>query len=120
MDALVLINGAPYGTATPAEAYRTAIGLGGMGVDTAVVLVEDGVWVAVKGHNPKVIDMQDLSQAFGALNQFDVKLYVLKEALEERGISENELIKNDGIITMEDLKKMIKEAKCVLTFLAGG
>ena len=120
MKVLVIVDGAPYGTATPAEAFRTMVGLGGMDVDTSAVLVGDGVFVALRGQNPKEIDMQDLGKGYETVGEFGVRLYVLKESLEERGIAEEDLIKNDGIVDMEGLRKLIDSAHCVMTFVSGG
>ncbi len=120
MKLLVLVNGAPYGTATPAEAYRTISGLGGMGIDTTCVLVEDGVFVALKNQNPSSISMQDISRAYTNLKEFDVKVYISKEALIERNIKETELIENNGVISNAELKELINGTHCIISFVSGG
>ncbi len=120
MKVLILVNGAPYGTATPAEAFRTISGLAGMDVDTTCVLVEDGVYVALKDQNPETIDMQNLAKAYEMLKDFNARVYILKESMEERGIKEDELIQHDGIIDRAKLRELILERHCIISFVSGG
>lgn len=118
--ALIIVDTAPYGTATCAEAFRTITGLAGMDIETATVLVGDGVFVAKKGQNPSVIGMKSLEEAYSMLSDFGVKLYIVKESLEERNFNEEDLIPVDKIITMDEFRKLIEESQCVITFHAGG
>ncbi len=117
---IVLVNAAPYGTATPAEAYRTIQGLAGMGVQTTCVLLGDGVFVLMKDQRPESIDMQNLSEAYKALSEFDVKIYVCRDSMEERGVKESDIEGADGILSCDEINKLIDEHHCVLTFTSGG
>lgn len=117
---IVLVNAAPYGTATPAEAYRTIQGLAGMGIETTCVLLGDGVFILLKDQNPTLIDMQDLSEAYKALSEFDVKIYVCKESMVERGLKEDDIDGANGVLSCDEINKIIDEHHCVLTFTSGG
>ncbi len=117
---IILVNAAPYGTATPAEAYRTIQGLAGMGIETTCVLLGDGVFILLKDQKPEAIDMQNLSEAYKALSEFDVKIYVCKNSMEERGVKEDDIDGAHGILSCDDINKLIDKHHCVLTFTSGG
>jgi tRNA 2-thiouridine synthesizing protein C len=116
---LVILNAAPYGTATAAEAYRVLQGLGGLGVETSCLLMGDGVYIALREQKPENIDMQSLERAYRSLSEFGVKVYAFKDSLSERGIDEEELIETDGILDQEMARKLIDDHHCVITFTSG-
>ncbi len=117
---MVLINAAPYGTATPAEAYRTVQGLAGMGIETSCVLIGDGVFILKKGQEPREIDMQKLSDAYKALSEFDVKIYVCSDSLKERGLTLEDLEGPFELVGCEEMNALLDKHDCVLTFTSGG
>jgi len=111
----VLVKSCTYGMASPGEAYRAIIGLAGMDVDTSAVLVDDGVFAAIKGQDPSVIEMQSLELAYKSIGEFGAKLYIHKESMEKRGIKKDEIIEANMLDT-DALRKMINEADAVITF----
>jgi sulfur relay protein TusC/DsrF len=113
---LVLIRNCPYGTVINGEAFRTCIGLAACEMQVEAVLMDDGVYAAIKSHKPEKIGMPSLEQAYrGIESQFDVPLYVHTESLQERGIKEEEIINSHSIST-DGIKEKIQEARSVLTF----
>lgn len=117
---IVLVNAAPYGTATPAEAYRTIQGLAGMGIETSCVLMGDGVFILKKEQNPEEIDMQKLSEAYKGLSEFDVKIYVCADSLRERGLKEEDLEGVFKVVGCDEINNLLDTHHCVLTFTSGG
>ncbi|MDD3626372.1 MAG: DsrE family protein [bacterium] len=113
--ALFLVRTAPYGTASSGEAYRAIIGLGGMGIDTYVILICDGVFNAVKGQSPEKLDMHPIEKAYMNLKDFDVKLYIHKESLDERSLSPEQVLDAE-IITTEKVNQLLNEIPCVISF----
>ncbi len=111
----ILIKSCSYGMASAGEAYRTIVGLAGMEVDTNVVLVDDGVFIAMKGQDPSEIEMQSLELAYTSIGEFGAKLYVHKESMEKRGVKEDEIIEANMLNT-DGLKKIINEMDAVITF----
>ena len=64
-----------------------------------MAFVGDGVFQLKKGQDTSESDMKNFSPAYKALGDYDVnKLYVEKESLEERGLSEEDLME----LTWED------------------
>ncbi len=113
---LVLIRSCPYGSVVNGEAFRTCIGLAACEMQVEAVLMDDGVYAALKNQKPNKIGMPSLEQAYkGIESQFDVPLYVHTESLYDRGIKEEEII-NCNKISADGIKEKIREAKSVLTF----
>jgi sulfur relay protein TusC/DsrF len=113
---VILIRGCPYGAVTNGEAFRTCIGLAACEMQVEAILMDDGVYAALKNQKPKKVGMPSLEQAYkGIESQFDVPLYVHAESLKERGIKETEII-NSHRISTDGIKEKIKEARSVLSF----
>lgn len=109
---VVLFRNAPYGTVFNAEGFRVSTGLTALDVETKAVFLDDAVYTLLKGQEPEEIHMGNLSKGVEPMIEFEVRVYVVKESLEERGINEEELIENDEIqfISKRELSKLIAEA----------
>lgn len=114
--ATVLIRAAPYGMASAGEGFRGIIGLGGLGVETHAVLMDDGVFVAKKGQNPSKIEMQKLEDAYKAVSDFGAKLYIHKESAEVRQVSQEETVEAEWIDTPK-LRELINSVDVVVSFV---
>ncbi len=116
MSVVILIRTAPFGMASAGEGFRAIIGVAGMGMETYGVLVDDGVYVAFKGQKGDILEMHSLDEAYEQLEEFDAELIIHKESMEERGLTEDMLIKGK-IVDTEELKKIINSAKFVVSFM---
>ncbi len=116
MSVVILIRTAPFGMASAGEGFRAIIGVAGMGMETYGVLVDDGVYVALKGQRGDILEMHNLDEAYEQLEEFDAELIIHKESMEERGLTEDMLIKGK-IVDTEELKKIINSAKFVVSFM---
>ena len=112
---VILLRTCPYGMATAGEAFRAAIGLAGLDHDVSMVFIDDGVMAGIKGQNPAVIEMQDVSQAYQELPEFGGKNYFVKECLERRNINPDDLPFGE-VIDMNRVKEMIDSADVVMSF----
>ena len=60
---------------------------------------------------------KNFSKTYGALEMYDVeKLYVEKESLEQRGLSEDDLMVDVKILTSDEMKKIITDSEVILNF----
>lgn len=108
---VVLFRKAPYGSAAVGEGLRWGTGVSGMGIDAKIVLIEDGVFAVLKGQDPSDLNMHPYDQAMvKAFSDEDAgaELFVVKESLEERGISPDDIVLGK-VITMADLAQMIED-----------
>lgn len=112
---LFLVRAAPYGMATGGEAFRAIVSAAGMDLKTSAVLVDDGVLIAKKGHQPDRIGMTNLEAPYAQLGQLGVKLYIHRESAQQRSLENLQLIEAQWISTIE-LKLLINNADAVISF----
>ena len=83
---------APYGTIYALESLEVVLIGAAFDQDVSLAFLDDGVFQLTKGQNTDTIGVKNFSPTFRALGDYDVtKLYVEKESLEERGLSEDDL-----------------------------
>jgi len=112
---VVLVSRPPYGTSLAAEAFRYAIGLASMDVNTTVVLLEDGVFCLRKDQEPDALGMKPLGPSFAGLGDFGVRLLVLQESLRERGLTAAELMGGEEI-SLAQLAAVLEATEAVVRF----
>ncbi len=80
------------------------------------IFMDDGVWQLKKGQTPSNIDAKDLSAAFAALPLYEVNdLYVEASAIEERGLSLDELVVPAQAIESAKIAELISLSDVVFT-----
>ena len=90
---LYLNRRAPYGTIYALESLEVVLIGAAFEQDVALAFVDDGVFQLIKGQNTDGIGVKNFSPTFRALGDYDVqKLFVERESLEERGLSEDDLM----------------------------
>ena len=90
---------APYGTIYAWESLEVVLIGAAFEQDVSVAFVDDGVFQLAKGQNTTELGIKNFSPTYAALGDYDVnKIYVEKESLEERGMSEDDLME----LTYED------------------
>jgi tRNA 2-thiouridine synthesizing protein C len=90
---------APYGTIYALESLEVVLIGAAFDQDVSLAFLDDGVFQLVKDQNTKEIGVKNFSPTFRALGDYDVtKLFVEKESLDERGLTEADLLE----VTYED------------------
>ena len=108
---------APHGTIYANEALEVVLIAASFEQDVALAFIDDGVYQLKKGQNTDGIATKNFSKTFGALDMYDVeKLYVEKESLESRGLSEEDLSVDVQILPASDLKKLFNESEVFFNF----
>jgi tRNA 2-thiouridine synthesizing protein C len=83
---------APYGTIYALESLEVVLIGAAFEQDVSLAFLDDGVFQLTKGQNTDGIGVKNFSPTFRALGDYEVtKLYVEKESLEERGLSQDDL-----------------------------
>ena len=60
---------------------------------------------------------KNFSKTFAALDGYDVeKLYVEKQSLDSRGLTQDDLSVDVKIISSDEIKKLISESEVILNF----
>ena len=83
---------APYGTIYALESLEVVLIGAAFEQDVSLAFLDDGVFQLTKGQKTDGIGIKNFSPTFRALGDYEVtKLFVEKESLEERGLTEDDL-----------------------------
>jgi tRNA 2-thiouridine synthesizing protein C len=108
---------APYGTIYALEALEVVLISAAFDQDVSLAFLDDGVYQLMKGQHTKGIDVKNFSPTYRALEGYDIeKLYVERESLEARGLSEDQLIVPVEVMSGEELASRMEEQDVVIGF----
>lgn len=108
---------APYGTIYALEALEVVLISAAFDQDVSLAFLDDGVYQIVKGQHTKAIDVKNFSPTYRALEGYDIeKLYVEKESLEKRGLTEADLLVDVQVMGSDEMAKMMAEQDIVISF----
>ena len=108
---------APYGTIYALESLEVVLISAAFDQDVSLVFMDDGIYQIVKGQHTKAIDVKNFSPTYRALEGYDIeKLYVSKESLEQRGLTEDDLLVDVQVVDAAGMAKLMAEQDVVLSF----
>ena len=108
---------APHGTVYALESLEVVLITAAFDQDVSLVFIDDGVWQLKKGQQTKGVEMKNFSPTYRALEGYDVeKLYVERESLAARGLSEDDLIVDVNVLSSAELGSLMAEQDVVLSF----
>ena len=107
----------PYGTVYALESLEVVLITAAFDQDVSLVFCDDGVFQIKKGQKTDAIGMKNFSPTYRALEGYDVeKLYVDKESMDERGLTQDDLLVDVEIISRAKLADLMDEQDVVLSF----
>jgi len=107
---------APYGTIYALEVLETVLISAAFDQDVTVVFTDDGVFQIKKDVDTTGINMKNFSKTYRALDGYDIeKLYVSKESMEARGLSEDDFICDVEIKTDAELADLMEDQDVVFS-----
>ncbi|MCG6975919.1 MAG: sulfurtransferase complex subunit TusC [Acidiferrobacterales bacterium] len=108
---------APYGTVYALEALEVVLIGAAFEQDVCMVFADDGLFQLKKGQNTEATGMKNFSPTYRALEMYDVeKLYVEKESMDARGMTEDDFIVDVEVKTSDELTSMMEDMDIVLNF----
>lgn len=108
---------APYGTIYALESLEVVLIGAAFDQDVSLAFVDDGVYQLTKNQSTDGVGMKNFSPTYRALEMYDVeKLYVEKESLEARGLSEDELIVPVEVLDSAQMRDLMESQDVVLSF----
>ena len=108
---------APYGTIYALEGLEVVLISAAFDQDVSLAFLDDGVFQLMKGQHTKAIDVKNFSPTYRALEGYDIeKLFVEKESMEARGLSEENLIVPVEVLSREEMGKLMEEQDVVISF----
>ncbi len=107
---------APYGTVYALESLEVVLITAAFDQDVSLAFLDDGVYQLKKGQQTKGIETKNFSPTFRALDGYDIeKLYVEREALEERGLSEADLLVDVTVLGRVEMGELMEQMDVVLS-----
>lgn len=108
---------APYGTIYALESLEVVLIAAAFDQDVSLVFMDDGVYQIKKGQDTKGIGMKNFSPTYRALEGYDIeKLYVEKESMESRGLTEADFIVPVEVLGKDELTSMMEEQDVIMSF----
>jgi len=108
---------APYGTVYALESLEVVLIGAAFDQDVSLVFMDDGVFQIKKGQDTKGLEMKNFSPTYRALEGYDVeKLYVEKESMETRGLSEEDFLVPVEVKTSDEIRQLMEEQDVILSF----
>ncbi|HQT27546.1 MAG TPA: sulfurtransferase complex subunit TusC [Burkholderiales bacterium] len=108
---------APYGTVYALEALEVVLITAAFDQDVSLAFLDDGVYQLKKGQQTKGIETKNFSPTYRALEGYDIeKLYVEKESMEARGLTEDDLLVDVTILSRREMGELMEEQDVLLSF----
>ena len=107
---------APYGTVYALESLEMVLIAAAFDQDVSVVFMDDGVYQIIKDQETDGIGIKNFSKTYRALEGYDVEnLYVSKESMEERGLTEDDFLVDVDVLDQAALSALLAEQEVVIT-----
>ncbi len=108
---------APYATIYALESLEVVLVGAAFEQDVSLAFLGDGVFQLARGQDTKAAGVKNFSPTFRALEDYDVtKLYVEREALEARGLTEEDLVVPVQVMDAAKIAAIMETQDVVLTF----
>jgi tRNA 2-thiouridine synthesizing protein C len=108
---------APYGTIYALEGLEVVLISAAFDQDVSLAFVDDGVYQLVKGQKTDGVEMKNFSPTYRALEGYDIeKLYVERESMEARGLSEDDLLVDVQVMSAAEMGDMMAQQDVVISF----
>jgi tRNA 2-thiouridine synthesizing protein C len=108
---------APHGTIYAQESLEVVLIGAAFDQDVSVVFLDDGVYQIHKDQDTSAIGTKNFSKTFRALEMYDVeKLFVEKESMELRGVTEDDFNVEVEVKTSEEIGRLMEEQDVILSF----
>ena len=107
---VIVIRHPPHGTLYPVEGLRMTVALSG-DMEPITVIMDDGVYAFLKTTDKSMYDMH-----YKFIKDIDLEVFVDKKSLEERGLSEEDLVAGLEIKEHREILKIFTSSHAVIPF----
>ncbi len=106
---------APHGSIYTYEGLEMILIMAAYEQDLSVAFIGDGVYALKEDQDTAGIGIKGFAKTFMALDGYDVeKLYVDKTSLEERGLTEDDLLVDVEVLASEEIGRLMNEQDVVV------
>jgi tRNA 2-thiouridine synthesizing protein C len=108
---------APYGTIYALEGLEVVLISAAFEQDVSMAFIDDGVYELKKGQDTKALGQKNFSPTYRALEGYDIeKLYVERESMEARGLSEDDLLVDVTVLDRAEMAAKMAEMDVLISF----
>ena len=108
---------APYGTIYALEGLEVVLISAAFEQDVSMAFIDDGVYELKKGQDTKALGQKNFSPTYRALEGYDIeKLYVEKESMEARGLTEDDLLVDVIVLDRAEMAAKMAEQDVLISF----
>ncbi|NTV96676.1 MAG: sulfurtransferase complex subunit TusC [Thiobacillus sp.] len=108
---------APYGTIYALEGLEVVLISAAFEQDVSMAFIDDGVYELKKGQDTKALGQKNFSPTYRALEGYDIeKLYVEKESMEARGLTEDDLLVDVIVLDRAEMAAKMDEQDVLISF----
>ncbi len=112
---MFVMRRAPHGTIYTCEGLEMVLITAAFDQDISVAFIDDGVYSLIKAQDTEDLQIKGFVKTFRALDGYDVeKLYVDRQSLEERGLSEGDLIVDVEVLESTEIGKIMAEQDVII------
>ncbi|NTW49070.1 MAG: sulfurtransferase complex subunit TusC [Chlorobiales bacterium] len=106
---------APHGTIYSYEGLEMILIMATYEQDLSIAFIGDGVYALKKEQDTAGIGIKGFAKTFRALEGYDVeKFYVDRVSLEERGLTEDDLVLDVEVLSSEEIGKLMREQEVII------
>ena len=108
---------APYGTIYALEGLEVVLISAAFEQDVSMAFIDDGVYELKKGQDTKALGQKNFSPTYRALEGYDIeKLYVERESMEARGLSEDDLLVDVQVVSAAEMADLMAGQDVLISF----
>ncbi len=112
-----VFSSSPHGSASGREGLDAVLATSNYTENVTLFFIADGVMQLLPEQNPHLILCRDYISTFKMLSLCDVEnIYVCKDSLAERGLTQSQLIINTSIISSKEMALRITQCAHFLHF----
>ena len=110
-----VLRHAPHGTIYTYEGLEMILIMAAYEQDLSLAFIGDGVYALKKNQDTAGIGIKGFARTFMALDGYDVeKLYVDRHSLEERGLTEDDLVVDVEILSSAEIGRLMKDQDLII------
>jgi tRNA 2-thiouridine synthesizing protein C len=108
---------APHGSIYALEGLEVILIFGAYDQEISAVFIDDAVLSLKKGQDTKELGTKEFSTTFRVLEAYGVEnRYVEKESMEQRGLTEDDLVIDIEVMDRKTIRKVMGEQDVLLPF----
>lgn len=110
-----VLRHAPHGTIYTYEGLEMILIMAAYEQDLSLAFIGDGVYALKKNQDTAGIGIKGFARTFMALEGYDVeKLYVDRHSLEERGLTEDDLVVDVELLSSAEIGRLMKDQDLII------